>query len=241
MAARRRGRGGPYTSAVAVAEPKPEEPRAAPGPWSSLGLGAVGAVLGLLPAILGSRDSFVLLAWIAMTGPAIGAAIGARGVDPWRFGAVAPGLWGLGLAAIAAADDSAQLPSPLLAMAAWIGLYFAGFGFGRAWGDALTSALASLALCALLVALPTRAGLPGRPWAARAAVLCLDLSPFVVLGECGGVRDMAWHRSIYAAGGTDRFQRAPHAPAGTALCLLAIGLIAAEAARRARPFAGPTK
>jgi len=194
------------------------------GPLASLLLGLLLGALGSLPAWFGGRDSFALLAWLACVAPASGAFLGALGVDPLRFAAVAPALWAVALALLGASEEQAQLPTPVWGALAWTGLFFGGLGLGRLARAPATSAAALLLLCALLIGLPGRGGLAGEPWPGRAASVLLDLSPFVLLGECSGARDLAWHRSLYSAAGTDRFQRAPWDPPWTGSLLLALGL-----------------
>ena len=87
---------------------------------------------------------------------------------------------------------------------------------------------------ALLVGLPSRGGIAGPPWPPRAASVLLDVSPFIFLGECSGVRDMAWHRSMYASVGTDRFERSPWNAPWAASGALAVGLCFALLANRRR-------
>jgi hypothetical protein len=205
-----------------------------PSHLASLGLGLALGLLGALPALAPGCDEFALLCWIACLAPAAGAFLGARGVDPLRFGAVAPATWAAALALLAAARTEPGVPLPALGAAAWTGLFFAGFALGRLTGAAAPCAALLLATCALLVGLPARGGLAGAPWPPRAASALLDASPFVLLGECSGVRDMAWHRSLYAAAGTDRFQRDPWSPPATSAGLLAVGLAAALLADRGK-------
>jgi len=231
---------------VDAAQPKsgsePElriRPSGRPTQLRSLGLGIGLGALGSLPACVPGCDSFALLAWLACVAPAAGAFAGAAGVDPLRFGAVAPALWAVALALLGAAEERASLPAPAWGALAWTGLFFAGMGVG-ALARAGAASAAGLALAAaLLVGLPSRAGLPGAPWPPRAASALLDLSPFVFLGECSGVRDMAWHRSLYASVGTDRFQRSPWSAPWAAVTVLALGLGCAWSLdrRRFRPAA----
>ncbi|MEO6711118.1 MAG: hypothetical protein ABIP42_16175 [Planctomycetota bacterium] len=176
--------------------------------WS-LGVGIGLGALGSLPAWIPGSDTFSLLAWLAWVAPASGVFLGAARVDPLRFGAVAPALWAVAMALLGASEERASLPSPAFGALAWSGLFFAGMGIGALARSAASACASVLLASALLVGLPSRAGLAGEPWSPRATSVLLDLSPFVFLGECSGVRDMAWHRSLYAAAGTDRFQRTP--------------------------------
>jgi hypothetical protein len=207
---------------------------ARPSQLSSLGLGLLGGLLGSLPAWFASCDSTGLLIWIACVSAAIGAWLGLLGLDPLRFGAVAPALWAVALALLGAGEERASLPTPIWGALAWSGIFFAGMALGRLRRTA-GAVGAVLLLAATLVALPIRGALPGRPWPAAAASTLMDLSPFVLLGECSGARDMAWHRSLYEAAGTDRFQRRPWDPIATSLLLLGVGLgLAVFVDRRAR-------
>ncbi|MBK8179234.1 MAG: hypothetical protein IPK67_10185 [Planctomycetes bacterium] len=236
---------------MAAAEPKARRGVGPPGGPSQLhslawglGLGLLGALpacLGAVPQVLsgpenpGSAcDEFALLCWIACVAPAAGALAGARGLDLLRFGPVAPALWAAALALVGAAAVRPGLPQPVLGAACWTGLFGLGYGLGAWSGRGLPSAALLLALSALLVGAPGRWGLAGRPWSPPAAAALLDASPFMLLGECSGVRDMAWHRSIYASAGTDRFQREPWSPAPTALAVLGLGIAAAGLGARRR-------
>ncbi len=169
-----------------------------------------------------------------MLAPAAGALLGGARIDPLRFGAVPPALWAVALALLSAGETRASLPTPAFGALAWTGLYFMGVGAGILWRSAALSAACLLLAAALLVGLPARGGIVGAAWPARAASALLDLSPFVFLGECCGVRDMAWHRSMYAPVGTDRFQRAPWSAPWAATGSLALGLCIALLANRRR-------
>lgn len=234
---------------MAHAEPKPDR-RPSPaarrehlrGLVLSLALGLLGALPTLPnpwgPSVPGGGDEFAFLAWIACLAPTAGAVAGGVGLDPLRFAPVAPASWAVALALSSAARPEPPLAFPALAAAGWTGLFYLGYAVG-AWTRAAASTAAVLALLsALLVALPTRAGLPGAPWPAETARRALDVSPFVLIAECGGVRDLAWHRSLYAPAGTDRFAREPWPASGTAFLLLGAGVLAALLARRARAASG---
>ena len=187
-------------------------------------MGLLLGALGSLPAWFEGCDSFSLVLWIALVAPASGALLGGLGVDPLRFAAVAPALWAVALALLAAGEERANLPAPVWGALAWTGLFFGGLGLGRLGRAPAAGAAACLLISALMVGLPGRGGLSGAPWPGRAARVLLDCSPFVLLGECAGARDLAWHRSLYAAAGTDRFQRAPWDPPWTGSIVLALGL-----------------
>ena len=170
-----------------------------------------------------------------MLAPAVGALLGAARIDPLRFGAVPPALWAVALALLSAGETRASLPTPALGALAWTGLYFIGVALGSLGRRTALSAACLLLASALLVGLPARGGISGAPWPARGASALLDLSPFVFLGECCGVRDMSWHRSLYAPVGTDRFQRTPWSAPWAATGCLALGLAFALLASRRRP------
>ncbi len=169
-----------------------------------------------------------------MLAPAAGALLGGARIDPLRFGAVPPALWAIALALLSAGETRASLPTPALGALAWTGLYFMGVGAGILGRRTAVSAACLLLAAALLVGLPARGGILGAAWPAPAASVLLDMSPFVYLGECSGVRDMAWHRSMYAPVGTDRFQRTPWNAPWAATGSLAFGLCFALIANRRR-------
>lgn len=232
----------PYTSDVSAVEPKAGAefvPASAlfsrPSQLQSLAAGLALGTLGALPACLPGCDTFALLCWISMLAPAAGALLGAARIDPLRFGAVPPALWAVALALLSAGETRASLPTPAFGALAWTGLYFIGVGVGILGRRAALHAAGLLLAAALLVGLPGRGGITGAPWPARGASVLLDLSPFVFLGECCGVRDMAWHRSMYAPVGTDRFQRAAWSAPWAATGCLALGLTFALLANRRRP------
>lgn len=206
-----------------------------PGQLASLAWGLLLGAFGGLPALFSTCDSFSLLLWFACLAPAAGAFLGGLGMDPLRFGAVAPAVWAVVLTLWGAAEESASLPTPAWGALAWTGLFFAGMGIGRIARAPLPAAAACLLVSCLLVGLPGRGDLPGRPWSPGAVQVLLDCSPFVLLSECSGVRDLAWHRSVYAAAGTDRFQRSPWDPPWTSAAVLALGAgLALIAVRRER-------
>ncbi|HUR28113.1 MAG TPA: hypothetical protein VM509_07995 [Planctomycetota bacterium] len=185
-----------------------------------------------------------MLAWLAWVAPVSGAVLGAANVDPLRFGAVAPALWAVALALSEAAAERASLPTPAWGALAWTGLFYAGMSVGAlgrreaTFSASAAARVASVALvAALLIGLPTRGGVETTPWPPRAASVLLDVSPFVFLGECSGVRDMAWHRSFYSTVGTDRFQRSPWNAPWAAGSLFAVGLCCAWLADRRRSCA----
>ncbi len=216
----------------ACAESRPSQLRSL---CLGLGLGA----LGSLPAWVHGCEPFSLLAWLAWVAPLAGVFLGAAGIDPLRFGAVAPALWAVAMALLGAAEERASLPSPAWGALAWTGLCFIGMGIGALGRCAAASAALVALTGVLLFGLPSRAGIEGEPWPARAASVLLDLSPFVFLAECSGVRDMAWHRSLYASVGTDRFQRAPWNPPWASGGTFAVGLgfaIFADRRRRRSKF-----
>jgi len=219
--------------------PRSVEP---PSQLWSLGAGIGLGALGSLPAWIPGSDTFSLLAWLAWVAPASGVFLGAARVDPLRFGAVAPALWAVAMALLGASEERASLPSPAFGALAWTGLFFAGMGIGALARSTAAAAASVLLAAALLVGLPSRAGLAGDAWSPRATSVLLDLSPFVFLGECSGVRDMAWHRSLYAAAGTDRFQRSPWSAPWAAGGAFATGLcLAWLAARRRRRSQQPSR
>jgi hypothetical protein len=195
-----------------------------------LGLGA----LGSLPAWVPGSEAFSLLAWLAWLAPVSGALLGAAGVDPLRFGAVAPALWAVALALLEAGAERTSLPTPAWGALAWTGLFFAGMSVGALARHVAASAAAVALVAALLIGLSTRGGVATTPWPPRAASVLLDLSPFVLLAECSGARDVAWHRSFYATVGTDRFQRSPWSAPWAATSLFAAGLCCAWLADRRR-------
>ncbi len=233
--------GWPYTSAVEGSEQKAAgDPGVTgvagqrPTQLVSLSLGLALGALGALPAVLPGCDGFALLVWIACLAAGAGALLGAAGVDPLRFGAVAPALWAVALALVEGSQEQASLPSPAYGALAWTGFFFAGMAVGRCTGSGPTSAAALVLISVLLVGLPSRGGIAGEPWPPRAASALLDLSPYVFLGEASAVRDMAWHRSLYADVGTDRFQRSPWNSPWAGVGALAMGLCCAWAADRRR-------
>jgi hypothetical protein len=179
-----------------------------------------------------------MLLWLAWFAPCAGAWLGGCGVDPLRFGPVAPAMWAVAVALLGAAETQASLPTPAWGALAWTALFYAGMAVGALCRSSAASAAAIGLTAALLVGLPSRAGIAGEPWPAPAASALLDLSPFVFLGECSGVRDMAWHRSLYASVGTDRFQRAPWDGPWAAGGLLALTFCCAWIADRRRRAAG---
>jgi len=211
-----------------------------PSHLHSLGLGLTLGALGSLPAWIPGCDAFSLLLWLSWFAPVAGVLLGASRIDPLRFGAVAPALWAVALVMLDAAAPQPTLASPLWGALAWTGLCFMGMSLGARTRSTFTSAAAAALATAVLIGLPARGAIAGEPWPPRAASALLDASPFVLLGECSGARDMAWHRSLYAAVGTDRFQRTPWNGPWTASAVLAVGCCLAwlfDRRRRATPRA----
>jgi hypothetical protein len=175
------------------------------------------------------------LAWLAIAGPAVGAAAAGLGVALLPFGLAVPGAWLLVLAAVDA-GSSAPLPHPFYGGLVVVGLFCAGAAVGtvvrrsgpsasRAWSAAGWLLLASGAAAGL----PGRGGAEGAPFEPALASALLDLSPATLALESAGVD---WMRSpaVYDAVGTDRFQRAPHRGALAGPATVLVGCLAAALA-----------
>ncbi len=203
-----------------------------------IALGALGCV-----GLAGPPDPVTELAWLALLAPAAGAGLGARGLALFPFGLVVPGSWSFFLVLADAASER-DLATPAWSAAAVGGLFALGLALGRLVRSGPV-ALAGLVLFAgcVLVGLPLGFGL-GEPEAVLArqhpglAALFLDLSPLVLVFDCGGYDWLHANDAVYARSGVEWIQRRPWPGhlAGPVLLLAGVLIWAAvERWRRVRP------
>ncbi len=225
-----------------------------PSARQGLVVGATAAAggLGLLPGIAGGLDPVGLLAWLALLAPAAGFACGAAGLRPLPFGLAPPAAW---LFLVVSADMASErdLSGPLWASMAVIGLFAAGLGLGATFPRHGLGGAGALLLAGLLLAgLAVQGGL-GREetsWGRthpRLAALALDVSPIVLVLECGGWDD--WTHSnplVYEVSGVEWFPHRPYRGALAGPLVLVVGVLIGEvlarrAARRRRAVEDATR
>jgi hypothetical protein len=161
-------------------------------------------------ALLGERrgDPIVLFAWLALTAPALGAAVGAVGARLWPFGLAVPGAWAVAYVIVDATAET-QLPTPLFGLAAVVGLFAAGLALGALPLGAPAARTGVVALGTLVLAGASVQGGLGsgaRPWAAASPALAaalLDLSPLVLVYECAGLDWTHAHPLVDRLGGAE--------------------------------------
>ena len=149
---------------------------------------------------LGQR-SLDLLAWFALTAPALGC-VGARlKLRFWPLGLVPPALW---MALFTAVDGQSLhgVPTPFYAALTWSGLFALGWGVGSnwvalGWGSVTLCLLTSL----LLAAGPSLVTVLGDPVPQWLVVRALDLSPLTWVMESAGL-DWMRHPCVYDLAGS---------------------------------------
>ncbi len=207
-----------------------------------LGAGVLGGALGLLGGAAGAGDAPTLLAWLALSAPALGALCAARGPALFPFGLMVPTAWaGLLLLANASGHGPArELATPLWAACALGGLFALGWALGGRSAAPVHTAglllLAALALSGAALGFGVLVGgaelAPRHPGAARWLV---ELSPLVLVQECAG-RDWTHAQpEFYARSGVEWFQRRPYAGNLAGPVVLVVGCALAWLARAFRP------
>jgi hypothetical protein len=174
--------------------------------------GAAGlGLLGCLPGAAGAGDPVTLLAWLALSSPALGAWVGSTRIGFFPFALAVPAAWGLAFV-LAHASAPRPLPSAPWALCALAGLFGLGFAIGRraraALGGAGAVLLATLALAGAPVGCGVLAGgaelARSRP---RAAARLLDLSPLVLVLDCAGLDWTHAQDDVYRRAGVEWFTR----------------------------------
>lgn len=173
---------------------------------------AATVVPGVLASTVGGRgyDPLVVLVWLGVIAPSIGACSAGLGLRGWPEGAAVVGVWSSVVATLGGISERI-LPTPLWAAAALAGLYFFGFGLARIVARPTSVACALLAVTMAATWLPGAPGALSLPWPSAWAACALDFSPATLLAECAGVD---WMRvdGVYAHVGTDRFSRTAWSP-----------------------------
>ncbi|MDP6538298.1 MAG: hypothetical protein QF903_04550 [Planctomycetota bacterium] len=156
-------------------------------------------LLGLAPSRGATFDPVAVLAWAALSAPALGVLAGA--LLPATTAPLVCLPWWPAVSA-ASLRAGAALPDPTGAWWALAGLFGLGWGAGRLSGrHAVRLACAALLLTGLLACLPGGGGRLARPWPPRVAARLLDLSPVAVVTECAGL-DFMRHPEVYGPVGT---------------------------------------
>lgn len=174
--------------------------------WT-LALAALGWIGAAPLGARGSGDPLLVLVWAALAAPVAGAIAARASLGPWPWGLAAPSAWVLALVWTGASSPR-DVPTPLWAAGAWMGLFALGAAASELLGKRDVRAPYVAALISL--ALNCAAWAPGKlgaPWSAETTALLIDLSPVALVAECAG---LDWMRVewLYEAAQTDRFERA---------------------------------
>lgn len=165
----------------------------------ALAISSIG-LLGLL-FVDGESEPVNLLAWFALSAPAVGC-LGARlGLRFWPLGLVAPAMW-MALYTLSSASLLQGAPTPFYGALVWTGLFAAGWAAGvnpKRTGWAAPGWL--LLLSAFAAGLPGLVSLLGEAPPQSWVALALDLSPVTCVLECAGL-DWMRHASIYELSGS---------------------------------------
>lgn len=202
----------------------------------ALALSSIG-LLGLL-ATDGESEPVNLLAWFALSAPAVGCLGAQLGLRFWPLGFVAPAMW-MAVYTVSSASLLQDAPTPFYGALVWTGLFAAGWSLGVGAKNAgWTRPSALLLLCALAAGMPSIVSLLGETPPQSWVALAVDLSPVTCVLECAGL-DWMRHPSIYElAGSLPPDARTPYRGmlAGPLLLVVGWGLVMV-AERRTRSSA----
>jgi hypothetical protein len=206
---------------------------------------ALGGLLGALPGE-GSPSAPAILAWLALWGPAAGAALGRLGVPLLPFALAVPASWSL-LLPLAGFG----LVTPLWALCAVAGLFATGHALGRlarvgpsSRSDPLAALRAAgIGLLAALAATGASVGfgLGARPTGAppRWVTAALDVSPVGLVAECAGIDWARAQPEVYARSGVEWVPRRPWRGSLAAPTVLVVGCSLSWLAAFLRPVRRP--